>query len=70
MIHVTLQQTKHLTLVRLGLQDLAGGLVLELVVLAEKPRAETAPEHPPAVLPHTCNRDHIYVHLNTYITVN
>ena len=40
-----------LTLERLGLDDLTGGLVLELVVLAEMRVAERADEDPPAVIP-------------------
>lgn len=49
-------ETDILTLVGLWLEDLAGGLVLELVVLAQEALAEAAAEHAPAVLPHACAR--------------
>ena len=41
-----------LALQGLGLDDLTGGLVLELVVLAEVRVAERADEDPASVLPH------------------
>lgn len=50
------ESVARLALVRLRLQHLARRLVLELVVLAQESRAEAAPEHAPAVLPHTCDR--------------
>lgn len=49
---VLAQPVARLALVRLRLQHLARRLVLELVVLAQEPGAEAAPEHAPAVLPH------------------